>query len=72
MKQVLINIIIIIRVPLYRARDLVEEFEIESSPGLTKLLCNDPLDSIIEQGNDSIVYQMYIYILTYHIVKYSI
>ncbi|KAF7722827.1 hypothetical protein EC973_002672 [Apophysomyces ossiformis] len=30
-------------VPLSRARELVEEFEIESSPGLCKLLSDDPL-----------------------------
>lgn len=31
-------------VPLHRARELVEDFEIESSPGLTKLLSDHPLD----------------------------
>ncbi|KAG0168874.1 hypothetical protein DFQ28_004369 [Apophysomyces sp. BC1034] len=33
-------------VPLSRARELVEEFEIESSPGLTKLLSEDPMDEL--------------------------
>ncbi|KAG2195488.1 hypothetical protein INT47_012032 [Mucor saturninus] len=32
-------------VPLYRARELIEEFEIESSVGLTKLLSDHPVDS---------------------------
>ncbi|GAA5803328.1 hypothetical protein HPULCUR_008807 [Helicostylum pulchrum] len=31
-------------VPLHRARELIEEFEIESSAGLTKLLSDNPVD----------------------------
>ena len=34
----------VFRVPLSRARELVEEFEIESSPGLTRLLSDEPMD----------------------------
>ncbi|CAO3606860.1 unnamed protein product [Mucor hiemalis] len=36
-------------VPLHRARELIEDFEIESSPGLTKLLNDNPLDEGTEQ-----------------------
>lgn len=32
------------RVSLHRARELIEEFEIESSVGLTKLLSDNPID----------------------------
>lgn len=37
-------------VPLIRARELIEDFEIESSPGLTKLLSDNPLPDIKEEG----------------------
>ncbi|KAG0177345.1 hypothetical protein DFQ28_006033 [Apophysomyces sp. BC1034] len=39
-------------VPLGRARELVEEFEIESSPGLAKLLSDDPLAENSDQSKD--------------------
>ncbi|KAG2218988.1 hypothetical protein INT45_007650 [Circinella minor] len=39
-------------VPLSRARELIEEFEIESSPGLTKLLSDEPLDDDDDKGGE--------------------
>lgn len=36
--------LLIYRVPLHRARELIEEFEIESSAGLTRLLSDNPVD----------------------------
>ncbi|ORX58013.1 hypothetical protein DM01DRAFT_1405674 [Hesseltinella vesiculosa] len=39
-------------VPLSRARELVDEFEIESSPGLARLLSDDPMDLDKEDVED--------------------
>ncbi|CAO3645578.1 unnamed protein product [Cunninghamella echinulata] len=42
-------------VPLSRARELVDEFEIESSPGLAKLLGDDPMGGELELNTKSVL-----------------